>query len=248
MLKDEVKYDIRWSDAVTDDYILDFIKVHSIVFGGGLDRTTFERKYRDNIYGSSLMVVAYCNGEPCAARAFWRNDLGRQAAWQPVDTCVVAEYRGKGLFTEMTQRALTFLPSNPVLYNFPNQNSLPGYLKMGWRLLKQYRLRLFTTAKYEKEHAKQAPQDYVEWWFKGASNLRCVRRDGKWYVVRRLNKPFCYKILSRVSTPVFPVVRLALCFYESAEKTFYNSNKIPLSVVGRNVSIDVPVWKMDAID
>ena len=55
-------------------------------------------------------------------------------AAQPGDTVVHPDYRGRGLFTEMNKVAIQELQKEgyDLFFNFPNRNSQPGYLKMGW--------------------------------------------------------------------------------------------------------------------
>lgn len=54
---------------------------------------------------------------------------------QPCDTIVHPEYRGKGIFTEMNHHAIHNASKDNIAFfmNFPNSNSMPGYLKMGWK-------------------------------------------------------------------------------------------------------------------
>lgn len=56
-------------------------------------------------------------------------------AAQPCDTVVHPSYRGKGLFTKMTRYAIKQALNGDIdfFFNFPNSNSRPGYLKMGWK-------------------------------------------------------------------------------------------------------------------
>lgn len=62
------------------------------------------------------------------------NDKVFKAA-QPGDTVVHPEFRGKGLFTKMNRVAIDELGKNgyDLFFNFPNKNSQPGNLKMGWQ-------------------------------------------------------------------------------------------------------------------
>lgn len=55
-------------------------------------------------------------------------------AAQPCDTVVHPKFRGKGLFSEMNRVAIEELTNEgyDLFFNFPNRNSQPGYLKMGW--------------------------------------------------------------------------------------------------------------------
>jgi len=51
-----------------------------------------------------------------------------------VDTATDPDYQGRGIFTRLTLTALDELRDEGVdiVFNTPNSNSLPGYLKMGW--------------------------------------------------------------------------------------------------------------------
>lgn len=56
---------------------------------------------------------------------------------QRCDTIVNPTYRDKGLFKRMNNRAILEAKKLNILffYNFPNSNSEPGYLKIGWNVL-----------------------------------------------------------------------------------------------------------------
>ena len=51
-----------------------------------------------------------------------------------VDTATHPEYQGRGIFTRLTHAALDELEREGVafVFNTPNDQSRPGYLKMGW--------------------------------------------------------------------------------------------------------------------
>ena len=52
-----------------------------------------------------------------------------------VDTATHPDYQGRGLFTRLTKAALPELVADGVkfVFNTPNDQSRPGYLKMGWQ-------------------------------------------------------------------------------------------------------------------
>ena len=68
-------YDCRWSDMVDDKFISDYNLLQNTVFHNGYNKELFKKKYLDNIYGSSIIIVVYSNYKPIGARAFWRNDI-----------------------------------------------------------------------------------------------------------------------------------------------------------------------------
>ena len=161
----EIIYDCRWSDEVDDQFIRDFIVTENAVFQCNYTEELFMKKYVNNIFGKSIVEVVYLDGQPVAARGLWRNDLGGKKAYQPGDTCVTEVCRGKGIFTEMTKRSLAMTEEGDLIYNFPNQNSYPGYMKMGWKLVGEYRLALFMgNQRYFKEHPQKMDVTYADWW------------------------------------------------------------------------------------
>jgi len=98
-------------------------------------------KHEDNPFGKSIIRVAEDDGQIVGTRSLWAwnfNYMGRSVkAYQPCDTLVDRAYRGKGLFSKMTLDAISeaIRMEAQFLYNFPNNNSVAGYLKLGWQLV-----------------------------------------------------------------------------------------------------------------
>jgi GNAT superfamily N-acetyltransferase len=105
------------------------------------DDTKFlEWKHVENAFGASPMWIASDDDRVVGFRAFMRwefvtPDGDRIRAARAVDTATDPEYQGRGIFTRLTQSAVEQLPAEGVqlIFNTPNERSLPGYLKMGWR-------------------------------------------------------------------------------------------------------------------
>src|SRR5262245_55378697 len=99
-------------------------------------------KHLRNPFGRSFMIVAESGGAIIGFRALmrWRfrtRDRTVEAV-RPVDTVTHPDHRGKGVFTMLTRSALDSLRDEvDLVFNTPNQNSLPGYLKMGWQVVGQ---------------------------------------------------------------------------------------------------------------
>jgi GNAT superfamily N-acetyltransferase len=100
----------------------------------------FRWKHLVNPFGRSFMLVAEADERIVGLRAFmrWRflaGDLEFDAV-RAVDTATHPDYQGRGIFTRLTLEALTRLEGEAAfVFNTPNAKSLPGYLKMGWRLV-----------------------------------------------------------------------------------------------------------------
>ena len=101
----------------------------------------FRWKHLDNAFGPSPAWVAV-DGERIAAVRYlmrWEFERGSRVyrAVRAVDTATHPDYQGRGLFTKLTMGALADLEAEGVdfVFNTPNDQSRPGYLKMGWVLL-----------------------------------------------------------------------------------------------------------------
>lgn len=104
---------------------------------GGRTPEFFGWKHHRNPFGRSFMLVAEADGRIVGLRAFMR--WGFVVNGQPVkavravDTATHPDYRRRGIFSKLTARALDDLVDEAdLIFNTPNDKSLPGYLKLGW--------------------------------------------------------------------------------------------------------------------
>jgi GNAT superfamily N-acetyltransferase len=107
--------------------------------GGSRTPEFFAWKHLENPFGRSFMLVAESEGRVVGLRAFMRWTFtagGREyKAVRAVDTATHPDYQGRGIFSQLTKRALDDLRSEAqFVFNTPNDKSKPGYLKMGWRV------------------------------------------------------------------------------------------------------------------
>ena len=99
----------------------------------------FRWKHDANAFGASPTWVATDGERVVGVRIFMRWEFVRGGqvlrAVRAVDTATDPEYQGRGLFTALTMHALAEMKADGVdfVFNTPNSQSLPGYLKMGWR-------------------------------------------------------------------------------------------------------------------
>ena len=94
-------------------------------------------KYEDNIFGKPIIYVATHNEKIIGVRPFWPWKLNIRMkefnCFQPIDSVVDNEYRGLGIFTRMTKKAILENEDKiDLIFNFPNNQSLRGYLNIGW--------------------------------------------------------------------------------------------------------------------
>jgi hypothetical protein len=104
------------------------------------DETFFSWKHDDNPFGESPSWIAETSdGVLIGLRVFlrwgFRDERGKLvSAVRAVDTATHPDWRGQGIFSRLTLGALPDLAADgvDVVFNTPNDKSMPGYLKMGW--------------------------------------------------------------------------------------------------------------------
>jgi GNAT superfamily N-acetyltransferase len=99
----------------------------------------FDWKHRQNPFGASPAWVAVTDGEIVGFRTFLRwefdhPDGRRRRAVRAVDTATAPAYQGRGVFRALTTAAVAEQTDEGVdfVFNTPNDQSRPGYLRMGW--------------------------------------------------------------------------------------------------------------------
>ncbi len=102
----------------------------------------FRWKHLENPAGISPMWVAVDRGRLVGVRVFlrWRFRTARGGyaqAVRAVDTATHPDAQGRGIFSQLTTTALGELRDQGVefVFNTPNDQSRPGYLKLGWQVV-----------------------------------------------------------------------------------------------------------------
>jgi hypothetical protein len=120
------------------------LEVLAVSLGGGpAGRRTsefFRWKHHSNPWGRSFILVAEAEDRIVGVRALmrWRFEANalQVRAVRAVDTATHPDWQGCGLFSRLTLEAIDRLRSDTdLIFNTPNTKSLPGYLKMGWRVV-----------------------------------------------------------------------------------------------------------------
>jgi GNAT superfamily N-acetyltransferase len=102
------------------------------------DRAFFAWKHRENPFGRSPAWVAELEGELVGFRTFLRWTFAEGGTElrmvRAVDTATDPAHQGKGIFKALTLGAVKSMTVDgyDAVFNTPNDQSLPGYLKMGW--------------------------------------------------------------------------------------------------------------------
>jgi len=105
-------------------------------------------KHIENPFGKSLILVAIENHEIIGVRALmqWKWQLGGDEfnSLRAVDTATHPEHQGKGVFKKLTLRAIEIAKEQGFnfIFNTPNSQSFPGYIKMGWEEINKLKIRV----------------------------------------------------------------------------------------------------------
>lgn len=127
----------------TDEHLIDsFLESASIAHKDIIkSKEWFLWKFRDNPFGESILSCAKTDGKIIACVAFgiqdFYNDNKIVKGAFSFETFVHPSHQGKGLFKELIHLAEIESQNRGIkfLLNFPNSNSLRGFIKSGWSQL-----------------------------------------------------------------------------------------------------------------
>lgn len=138
-MTDEVT--IRTAEPGDSAQVIDLLRVSLGKGNDPLYDDFFRWKHEQNPFGASPSWVALVDGEVVGFRTFMRWEFVRDAkivrAVRAVDTATAPSFRGRGVFSMLTRVAVADLRAEGIdmVFNTPNEQSRPGYLKMGWQLV-----------------------------------------------------------------------------------------------------------------
>lgn len=211
MNSDNEKFELQATDSPNEELLNKYEDLYRVVFNENIPEKYLTWKHYKNPMGKSIIAYAFNNEKKLiAARAFWRCDLIRNGknikALQPCDTATHPNYQRKGLFTKLTLLAIDKAKENnyEVLFNFPNNNSKPGYIKLGW-----------------KEVAR------LEYYFKPISYLRFLKRlIFKYSQIKKIpfpNNNFRFGTCSKKENKIFLLNKNVNYLKWRSEDNFYNN-------------------------
>ncbi|NLW21719.1 MAG: GNAT family N-acetyltransferase [Tissierellia bacterium] len=254
-MKKDIEYICKLTSEITITEKKDFVNLFNEVFHTDYGLDWFDWKYMDNIYGDSYIVFAYHGDRIVGIRSFWRNDIDGHLSYQPCDTAVHKDYRGQGIFSNMSLVALEKV-KGAFIYNFPNENSLPGNLKLGWRINKYSYLKLVIDRNRLRRETKFIEPDYLIWRFGkspinkyyycqigGDFYLLFKRKNNIYYVLGRFDKEYKDYFIKAHSPILFNYTHNKTFTY----RIFKNrSTLVSYQKEGYNMEkIDVPMFKAD---
>jgi GNAT superfamily N-acetyltransferase len=138
----KMDYNIRVANERDIPAILNLFKIALGTEGGAPIESFWRWKHIDNPFGVSPVLLAFDKDQLIGLRAFmrwqWAYKNNILPAFRAVDTATHPDYRGKGIFSKLTKaliKELQVTEPSCFIYNTPNSQSKPGYLKMGWKVL-----------------------------------------------------------------------------------------------------------------
>lgn len=105
------------------------------------DESYWKWKYDSNVFGTPIIQVVEHNNTIIASDTLWPWKFSCRGhilkVYQPCDTVVHKDYRGKDLFSRLVKSRIDKLKREnaPFAYNFPNNQSLKNNLNHGWHYL-----------------------------------------------------------------------------------------------------------------
>lgn len=113
-----------------------------------LSKEIWNYKHNSNPFGRSLVLVAEENGKIAGVRAFmcwkWQYLDKSYSTYRAVDTATHPDFQGQGIFKRLTLQAIDLAKHQgyQFIFNTPNEQSKPGYLKMGWTTVNKLKVAL----------------------------------------------------------------------------------------------------------
>jgi hypothetical protein len=146
-----VKYEDKYKDSIVK---LLNKSLGSLSKNSNFNSDYFDWKHLNNPFGKSLMVVAVDDeSNVIGFRSFmkWKFNYYENeiVAVRAVDTATDPKCQGKGVFKSLTLEAIGLAKEeNQFIFNTPNFNSFPIYLKLGWKLVKKQKFSIYPSNVY----------------------------------------------------------------------------------------------------
>lgn len=115
----------------------------------------------NNPFGKSLVLIAKENNIIIGVRAFmrwkWQSENIILSAFRAVDTATHPEHQGRGIFKKLTLKAIEIAQEqgDHFIFNTPNSQSKPGYLKMGWKEIDKIKIELHPVNPFNWKASKE---------------------------------------------------------------------------------------------
>lgn len=138
-MRSRVDVNVRSVEASDSEAILDLLTASLGWVPNAQYADFFRWKHHQNPFGTSPSWVAVDGDRIVGLRVWLRwmfeDATGRHTAVRAVDTATHPDYQGRGIFRRLTTSSVEELAAAGLdfIFNTPNEQSKPGYLKMGWK-------------------------------------------------------------------------------------------------------------------
>lgn len=188
-----MKFSYYWTSEINQNLEKKIMSCFDRTFGKNSPNNYFRWKYRDNPFGESLHIIATNKNKVVAARAFWRLDVNKTESYQCVDTAVLSNFQKKGIFKKTALMAAEILKEK-LIYNSPNKNSGPIYLKCGWKNIVKSNLTKINLTSFM---LKSSPiirwkAETLRWRFvkNPAQRYYNIKKGRSYFIFRKIRKRF----------------------------------------------------------
>lgn len=247
----DTKYVCRWSNELTSSYIEDFISVLENVWKKDFNHDTFYCRYLNNIYGPSLLIIAYSNELPVGTQAFWRNDIDKRIAYQADDGAVLESSRGNGLLGKMIRKGMEILGKDVLLYSYTNNKSKKSFVNIGWDVMSSFPIKPLVFFNHYYHHCPQmVDYKYATWYLQKKKNITYVKRNNRYYLVIPTTYRFIALVISccdKETAKLFEKRTGYTCLVYQKQPNIINPTKNGNLVVYGYREEVIPIWKCDAI-
>ncbi|MDB4024211.1 hypothetical protein N9464_03160 [Flavobacteriaceae bacterium] len=142
----------------------DFKIVFESAFNMDYSFEFFKWKYLSKETKNSHLLRISVDNKIVGYRGLWNINSINSDSYQCIDTCIHKDFKGVGLFKKSNE----YIKNNySSVYNLPNENSLPGYLKSGWKIQSNL---IIIPGKIRKVYS--FTQDFLKWRFLDKPNFK----------------------------------------------------------------------------
>lgn len=146
------------SDQLNSLFFKKFQKIFNTTFSQNYDYKIFKWKYIDYFSSNSIIQEILLDNKPIGYRGLWKVK-NYPIAYQCIDTCILPDFQGRGIFKLSNQHIVDNLGS---FYNYPNSISRPGYIKSGW--VEESKMKIYIN-RLENFEFCNWDEDFLDWRF-----------------------------------------------------------------------------------
>lgn len=176
----------EWSGEITDKHAQDFCDVCNAVFYEHFDLDYMHRKYDENLYGKSLIVIVYKDNVPVATEGVWRNDIDDRVAFQLCDFATLPSVRKNGYPLDIFYMICTEIEKvhpKANIYVLPGDTAFEINRALGFATINLYAHIYHGETEDFKKYVPVIDDAYIETFTVKKKGAYLCRLNGKCYLV-----------------------------------------------------------------